>query len=285
MTPVPEALVAVADPTDSLSRMASIVSEQVAAYAPSVGSALLVLIVLWLVARVVRSVVKRVLQMTPLDKVVSETRLGRMLLAFREDATPSWAVAYLSYLGILLMAITAAAESLGIEAAQVAVLAALGYLPRVISALLILALGSIAASAAGRLVGAFFSEFRGGRSKMFEAPIELGLMLIVGLIALESLGVDVSFITSNLSVFVVVALVLVAFLMAWSMRRPAEEIIANYYLRQLVRIGDDVQLERHKGVVERFVPLGVLIRDSQGDEHFVPARYVLDGIRRSHRPQ
>ena len=240
-----------------------------------------VFLALWLAARLVRGLVKRLLQVTPLDKVVSETRLGRMLQAFRDDATPSWAVANLAYVAILLMAVTSAAEALGIEAAQTAVLAALSYLPKVISALLILAVGSVAASALGRLVGAFFSEFLGGRSKMFEAPIELAVMLVVGLIALESLGVDVSFITANLSVFVVVLLVLVAFLMAWSMRRPAEEIIANYYLRQLVRVGDDVKLEQTRGVVERFVPLGVLLRDEAGNEHFVPARHVLSGLQRT----
>jgi hypothetical protein len=179
------------------------------------------------------------------------------------------------------MAVTSAAEALGITAAQTAVLAALGYLPKIISALLIVAIGSVAASAIGRLVGAFFSEFRGGRSKMFEAPIEMALMVVVGLVALESLGLDVSFITSNLSVFVVVFLVLVAFLMAWSMRRPAEEIIANYYLRQMVRVGEDITLEDTRGVVERFVPLGIMLRDAQGNEHFVPARRILSGLQRA----
>jgi hypothetical protein len=277
----PDLPLAFVDPTSTLGRLADSVSQSVADYAPSVGSAVFVFLALWLVARLVRGLVKRLLQVTPLDKVVSETRLGRMLQAFREDATPSWAVANLAYVAILLMAVTSAAEALGIEAAQTAVLAALGYLPKIISALLIVAIGSVVASAIGRLVGAFFSEFRGGRSKMFEAPIELAIMLVVALIALESLGVDVSFITSNLSVFVVVLLVLVAFLMAWSMRRPAEEIIANYYLRQLVRVGDDVKLQDTRGVVERFVPLGVMLRDPAGKEHFVPARHVLSGLERT----
>lgn len=281
----PSLLLAFVDPTSTLGRLADSVSQSVADYAPSVGSAVFVFLALWLVARLVRGLVKRLLQVTPLDKVVSETRLGRMLQAFRDDATPSWAVANLAYVAILLMAVTSAAEALGIEAAQTAVLAALGYLPKVISALLIVAVGSVAASALARLVGAFFSEFRGGRSKMFEAPVELAVMLVVGLIALESLGVDVSFITANLSVFVVVLLVLVAFLMAWSMRRPAEEIIANYYLRQLVRVGDDVRLEQTRGVVERFVPLGVLLRDEAGNEHFVPARHVLSGLQRTQTPR
>ena len=86
----PDLPLAFVDPTSTLGRLADSVSQSVADYAPSVGSAVFVFLALWLVAKLVRGLVKRLLQVTPLDKVVSETRLGRMLQAFRDDATPSW---------------------------------------------------------------------------------------------------------------------------------------------------------------------------------------------------
>ena len=63
--------------------------------------------------------------------------------------------------------------------------------------------------------------------------------------------------------------------------RPAEEIIANYYLRRLVRIGDQVTLANTEGTVDRFAALGLVLKDSEGCEHFVPARHVLDGLQRT----
>jgi len=48
-------------------------------------------------------------------------------------------------------------------------------------------------------------------------------------------------------------------LFAWAMRRPAEEIIANYYLRRLVRIGDQVTLGNVEGTADRFAALGLVL--------------------------
>jgi hypothetical protein len=75
-----------------------------------------------------------------------------------------------------------------------------------------------------------------------------------------------------------VGLVSIAFLFSWSMRRPAEEIIANYYLRRMVSPGDRVQLGEIEGTIESFTPIGVLLRDASGTERFVPARNILDGL-------
>jgi hypothetical protein len=62
------------------------------------------------------------------------------------------------------------------------------------------------------------------------------------------------------------------------MRRPAEEIIANYYLRRMINPGDRINLGDVEGTVEAFTGIGVLLRDSKGAERFVPARHVLDGL-------
>ncbi len=77
---------------------------------------------------------------------------------------------------------------------------------------------------------------------------------------------------------IAVVLVTVAFLFCWSMRKPAEEIIANYYLRRMVNPGDRIHIGEVEGTIESFTSLGVLVRDTKGAERFVPARYVLDGL-------
>jgi hypothetical protein len=99
--------------------------------------------------------------------------------------------------------------------------------------------------------------------------------------AVDALGADLSFVTQNLMLILGVLVVTAAFLFGWSMRRPAEEIIANYYLRRMVRTGDKVTFNAVEGTVEKFTALGLLIKDDSGDEHFVPARHVLNGLSRT----
>ena len=159
--------------------------------------------------------------------------------------------------------------------------AALGYVPRLFSALLVLAVGSFLASGARRGVGAVLLEIRSPLAGPAETATEFGLLLVAGIFALGILGIDVSFVTGSLSLLIGMAAATLCFLLAWAMRSPAVEIIANYYLRRMVRVGDDVQLGEAKGTVERFTPLGVMLRDARGTQHFVPARHVLAGLTRA----
>ncbi|MCB9701850.1 MAG: hypothetical protein H6711_08160 [Myxococcales bacterium] len=248
------------------------------AHAPALLSAIGLLLAMWLVARVIRSVVARVLGMTRLDALTEKTQLGKLLRAFDGAMTMSRAIASLAYFTILLMAFMSAADLLGLTTLSEALAGALAYLPRVVSVLLVLAAGGFVANAARRAVGAMLKEMRSPYAGPVEAATEIAIMVIVIAIAVDLLGVDISFITANLSLIVGVLLVTMAFLFAWSMRRPAEEIIANYYLRRLVNPGDRVTLGDVEGTVEGFVGIGVVLRDAKGAERFIPARHVLDGL-------
>jgi len=178
-----------------------------------------------------------------------------------------------------------ASDILGLSAVSEALSGALGFIPRLLGALLVFGVGGYVAAAARRAAGAMLESMRSPYAKPVEIATELALLVITAAIAVDVLGVDISFITSNITVLVGVALVSIAFLLCWSMRKPAEEIIANYYLRRLVNPGDRVEFGGVSGTVERFTPIGVLVRDERGRERFVPARHVLDGLSCSGRAQ
>lgn len=252
-----------------------------AAFAPAAASALAVLGGMWLAAVIARRVVGRLLRMTALDRAVTKTRVGRVLEAFKEGFTASDAVATAAYIAILLLAVMASADALGLDAVQKSLGGALVYVPRLFSALVVVAVGSFVGSAARRAVGAVLLEIRSPLAGPAETATEFGILLIAGLFALGILGIDVSFVTGSLSLLIGMGAATVCFLLAWSMRGPSVELIANYYLRRLVRVGDDVEFGDVRGTVERFAPLGVMLRDASGTQRFVPARNVLAGLSRS----
>ncbi|PRQ03593.1 hypothetical protein ENSA5_14280 [Enhygromyxa salina] len=252
-------------------------------HAPSILSATLLLLVMWLVARLVRALVAKLLGMTKLDEAAGRTRLSTILAALDADLTMSKAIAALAHFAILLLAFMSAADLLGLETVSTTLGTALAFVPRLVSALLVIGVGGYIASAARRTVGAALRGMRSPYAGPLEAVTEVALLVVVIAISIDVLGVDVSFITSNITMLIAIVLATLAFLLAWSMRKPAEEIIANYYLRRLLRAGDLVDLGGIEGTVESFTALGVLVRDARGHERFVPARHVLDGLRRSGR--
>lgn len=254
--------------------------DQVVAHAPAMASGLTILLLGWLLAVVLRGATARLLGATRVDTAISETRLGRMLEAFGEGMTPSRALAGFVYVGVLLLALMAAADVMGLTAVGTAINAALAYMPTVVSALVIVAVGAYAAGAARKAVGAVLTEMRSAMSGPLQTATELSILGLALLVAANVLGVDTSFITSGIGLVVGMVLAATGFLFAWSMRRPAEEIIANYYLRRMVQLGDEIELGEVSGTAERFCPLGVMVRDAAGVQHFVPARHVLAGLRR-----
>jgi hypothetical protein len=249
--------------------------------APTVAAAIGVFLALWLVARIARLVTVRVLRLVRLDEAIDETLISRIFASLGEASTPSKALGTIVYFAILLMAAAAAADLLGLPAVRAALWAVLAYLPKLGAALAVLGVGGYVARMARRAVAGVMKELKSPFAGIAESLTEGVIMLVTVTVCVNQLGADLSFITNNLAVILGVLVATAAFLFAWAMRRPAEEIIANYYLRRLVRIGDQVTLASIEGTVDRFAPLGLVLKDSDGCEHFVPARHVLDGFQRT----
>ena len=85
--------------------------KELAARAPAMGSALAVLLALWIVARIARSVSERLLRVVKVDQAMENTFVGRMLAGAGDGLTPSKALASLVYAAILLLALAGAAAA------------------------------------------------------------------------------------------------------------------------------------------------------------------------------
>lgn len=254
---------------------------EVIARAPTVGAAAGALLGLWLLARIARVVTERLLKLAKIDEAIEETLIARILSGLGDGSTPSRVLATLVYFAIVVMAFAAAADILGLTAVKAALWSVLGYLPRLGAALAVLGVGGYVARTARRAVGGVMKELKSPFAGIAESLTEGVIMLVTITVCVNQLGADLSFITNNLAMILGAFAATAAFLFAWAMRKPAEEIIANYYLRRLVRIGDQVTLANVEGTVDRFAALGLVLKDGEGCEHFIPARHVLDGVQRT----
>ena len=249
--------------------------------APTVAGAIGAFVGLWLLARVARVLTARVLRLVKLDEAIEETLISRIFSSLGEGATPSSVLGTIVYAAIVLMGAAAAADILGLPAVRGAIWAVLGYLPKLAAALAVLGVGGYVARIARRAIAGVMKELKSPFAGIAESLTEGVIMLVTITVCVNQLGADLSFITNNLAVILGALIATAAFLFAWAMRRPAEEIIANYYLRRLVRIGDQVTLATIEGTVDRFAALGLVLKDADNCEHFIPARHVLDGFQRT----
>lgn len=244
---------------------------------PVIGTAVAALLGFHVLAWILRRSVAAVLRRAGLDRNREPGRLTRLLAAMRPGLEPSTAVAQVVFVFVVLVGWLVALDVLGVPAVRDTLQALLGFAPKLASAIAILAFGAFIASGAGRVVAAFLQELGSPLARLLGAMVEIGLLVVVAAIALGPLA-DTTVITANLTVIIGLLGALITFLLAWAMRRPAEQIIANYYLRRLVTVGDSIELAGVRGTVVAFAPLGVVVRVDDMDQ-LVPARHVLDGLR------
>jgi hypothetical protein len=254
---------------------------EIATRAPTVAGALGAFIALWLVAKVARVIAVRLLELVKLDDALEGTLISRIFSSLGEGSTPAKALGSIVYFAIVVTAAAAAADILGLSSVRAALWAVLAYVPKLGAALAVLGVGGYVARTARRAVAGVMKELKSPFASIAESLTEGLILLVTVTVCVNQLGADLSFITNNLAVIVGFFIATAAFLFAWAMRRPAEEIIANYYLRRLVRIGDQVTLANTEGTVDRFAALGLVLKDAEGYEHFIPARHVLDGLSRT----
>ncbi|MFN8124577.1 MAG: transporter [Thermoleophilia bacterium] len=178
-----------ADIGDSAQRFTDTVGE----WLPRLIGALVILLVGWLIAKAVRTLLMRLLPNTGMDRAVFAGTAGEAMRRNAPGFRPSALIATVAFWLILLTALLLALGALGIPALDSFIANAINYLPNVIAAILIV----VAAIALAGLVGAAVKRFMGdtvlGRIVGTTAPAFI--LVVAGFMALVQLRIAVPIVT------------------------------------------------------------------------------------------
>jgi hypothetical protein len=122
------------------------------AWIPVLIGALLILLIGWIVASLVRALVLRLLEALHFDRVMAGTGMPEMMERGGVRADPARIVAGIIFWFVLLTFVLAAAKALGVEAITAIITAVVLWLPNLLVAVLILILGMLLARFVGDLV-------------------------------------------------------------------------------------------------------------------------------------
>lgn len=131
---------------------------KILSFLPSLLVALVILFIGLLVARLIRTVVERVLRMARFDTLTERAGINQALQHGQISASPSGIVGKLFYWIVALLALVMAIDALGLTVATELLNRLLFYIPNVIAAVFILALGFFF----GGLVRGFVATLAGG---------------------------------------------------------------------------------------------------------------------------
>ena len=165
------------------------------AFIPNLVGCLIILFVGYVIARLVKAAVTKLLETAGLDRALSGSPAGAYVERVSPGARPSRLVGLVAFWFIFIYAIAAAIGALKIPALTNFMANVQDYLPNVIAAVLILVIGVALAGAVGGLVNRLMGDTPGGRMARAVSPTLI--LAIVVFMVLNQLKIAPAIVTST----------------------------------------------------------------------------------------
>lgn len=162
---------------------------ELASFIPQLLGAIVALILGWMLAKVARSGVMRVLAMLKFDKATEKSGLEAFMQHADLNISVSAVIGNLVYWLLILVMIVAVANSLGLSMVADLFNKVVLYIPNIIVAILVLVFGTILARFINRLVFAWLNNMEFEGALTVSTFSEYALLVFVFFMALEQLQI------------------------------------------------------------------------------------------------
>jgi len=258
-------------------RAFSELSINVAGFLPNLVGAVLILLVGWGVSRALEAIAARALRTIGLDGVAARISLTTVLDRAGIGFTLSQIVARLLFWVVMLTFVLSSVETLGLSAVTSTIDRLIAFIPNVIGAVLI--------GIGGLLLGRFISTLvssGAAAAGILSAPrlgflaqlAVVGLMLVL---AADQLGITTSIFVLPFAVALGAAGFAIGLAFALGARPVITHIMAGHFLKQSLPRDVSVEIDGHRGMVERVGAVDTLIR-SDDRAWTVPNGQLIDRV-------
>ena len=195
-------------------------------FIPQLIGAIVILIVGYIVARLLQAVVGRLLRAIGFDHWMERGGIKQFFDRAQTSETPATVLGILVFWFVFIIAITMAADALGIQQVSQVLGQLIAYIPSIIAAILILVLAALLANfLAGIVRGATGSDLLANIARY-------AIIVYAAFAAITELGIAVQLTAPTFLIVLGAAALAAAIAFGWGGRDVAKEIIENAYHRR-----------------------------------------------------
>ena len=262
--------------TQSLLAAMSSLWASVAAFIPRLFGALVVVLLGFVVAKLLDTLLSKVLAKLGLDRLMAGTGLTKLLGRAGIRIPVSALIGKVVYWFVLLIFLVSAAESLGLERVSATLDMLALYVPKIFGAALILLVGVLLAQVLSGLVrGAAESvglDYANGLARIAQ-----GLVIIISIsVAIGQLEVKTELLNYVIAIVLITFGLAVALAFGLGSRELVGQILAGIYVRELYEVGQRVRLADIEGQIEEIGTVKTLLLTDDGELASVANKVLLE---------
>ena len=233
------------------------------------------IILAWLTLKIVNFILKRLLRITKIDSVTTKLNEAQLFGKSDYEVVPSDIILkFVKYL-IILVFVIVASEMLGLQMISEGIASFIGYLPVLLSALLIFIVGVYFASMIKNAILDTFKSMEISGSNLVSNIVFYLLVVFISITALNQAGIDTEIITSNLTL--ILGSVLVSFTIAFGLgaRDVILRLLLGFYSRKNFEIGQHIKTKKIEGVIQQIDNICITIK-TEKSIIVLPIKYFVD---------
>ena len=217
-------------------------------FLPKLLGFIVILAIGWIVAKVVKGVVTKLLERVGLDRALHSGSAGQYVNRAAPDLKPSSTIGSLAFWFIFLGALAIAVSQLGIAALDNFVAAIGAYIPNIIAAVLIFVVAGVIAAAVGGLVARTMGDTPTG--KVVGSVVPVLVMAIATFMILNQLQIAPEIVTITYAALIGGVFLAMALAFGLGGREVAHRLLSDAYDKgqeQRGQVRRDMELGKQRG--------------------------------------
>lgn len=231
---------------------------------PGIVAAVVTLLLGWVLARLVRGVLRRAFRLARLDERLEALKLDGLLEKLGDGVKPSDILAGTAYYLILLVFLVAASQTLGWTVVSEELAKLMGFLPKAVIAMVIFAIGYFVAGLVRDVLGNATEALGVGAGRLIAGAVYWFLLITVTLSALQQMGLPTDILSQNLQLVIGAVVVAGAVSYGLASRDVLRNTLSNYYSRNTFEVGQRIRVEGVEGTIEEVTGIAVILRTPSG---------------------
>lgn len=241
-------------------------------FLPNLIVAALIFIVGFLIAKLIRLMVIRFVKSAHL--LIPNQKIRSRVRNFIEDKPVSGVIGGILYWLLILLFLTIATETLGLPIITTWLSGVIGYLPKILSALLIGIAGVVGGIILRDLVTNAAVSTGVVYSTLLGKIIQIVVLLVTILIVIEQIGIDGSVLHNVFIITIGSLLFSMALAFGIGAKTSVSNILASHYLQKVYKIGDKVKIEDIEGIIIEITSVAVILDTTEG-QTCIPSQQFL----------